>query len=131
MVLERCLTRKPPSTDDLRTLLPMVWWPGCNEEGASREGMEEAMAKFSATLAKVGGRGSEVSRKSPLKGPSSHASFQGLGKGKWPSDVCQLACGPRANLACGPHANLACGPHANLAFQLKCSRDRQQPCQSP
>mmetsp|Transcript_9175 Transcript_9175/g.23221 ORF Transcript_9175/g.23221 Transcript_9175/m.23221 type:complete len:1032 (-) Transcript_9175:342-3437(-) len=56
MVLERCLTRKPPSTDDLRTLLPMVWWPGCNEEGASREGMEEAMAKFSATLAKVESR---------------------------------------------------------------------------
>lgn len=27
-LLERSLTRKPPSNDDLKSLLPCVWWPG-------------------------------------------------------------------------------------------------------
>lgn len=53
-VLERCLTRKPPSAEDLRALLPRVWWPGCGDAGASEAGMHDAMAAFSATLGKVG-----------------------------------------------------------------------------
>lgn len=53
LVLERCLTRKPPSTDDLKALLPTVWWPGNTDEVASKRGMDEAMAQFSRTLAKV------------------------------------------------------------------------------
>lgn len=28
-LLERTLTRKPPSNDDLKALLPVAWWPGC------------------------------------------------------------------------------------------------------
>jgi len=53
LVLERCLTRKPPSSDDLRALLPCVWWPGCQQQGANKARMDAAMDAFSATLAKV------------------------------------------------------------------------------
>ncbi|KAL6749414.1 hypothetical protein V8C86DRAFT_3032013, partial [Haematococcus lacustris] len=52
-LLERALTRKPPSHDDLQTLLPCVWWPGCSKPGSSQAGMEAAVAGFAAALAKV------------------------------------------------------------------------------
>jgi len=45
--------RKPPSTDDLRALMPSVWWPGREEEGVSKGAMDAALAKYSATLVKV------------------------------------------------------------------------------
>ena len=34
-VMEAFMSRKPPSSEDLRDLLPVVWWPGCRDEAGN------------------------------------------------------------------------------------------------
>jgi hypothetical protein len=47
------MTRKPPTNDDLKALLKFVWWPGCEDEEHTKQQMEETMAGFTGTLARV------------------------------------------------------------------------------
>ena len=54
LVLERLLTRKPPSSDDLRNLMPTVWWPGKAKQDGGFECMQAATSGFASTLNKVG-----------------------------------------------------------------------------
>ncbi|KAG2499059.1 hypothetical protein HYH03_003244 [Edaphochlamys debaryana] len=51
--LESFLTRKGPSPDDLRLLLPAVWWRGCSELSGDRERMRGALQALSAATARV------------------------------------------------------------------------------
>ena len=39
-VMESFMARKPPTQEDLRDLLPVVWWPGCRDETASETRMK-------------------------------------------------------------------------------------------
>jgi hypothetical protein len=38
-VMECFMARKPPSSEDLKELLPVIWWPGCKDETASEAKM--------------------------------------------------------------------------------------------
>ncbi len=51
--LEGFLTRKGPSPDDLKQLLPHVWWRGCAEGSPDRELMRGALQALSAAIARV------------------------------------------------------------------------------
>ena len=52
-LLEGFMARKPPSAEDLRGLLPTVWWPGCKEEGGSEGRMRAGLAAFADAKLKV------------------------------------------------------------------------------
>ncbi|KXZ52881.1 hypothetical protein GPECTOR_8g261 [Gonium pectorale] len=52
-VLEGFLTRKGPSPDDLRALLPHVWWRGCSELSGDRERMRAALQALSTAITRV------------------------------------------------------------------------------
>lgn len=53
-MLEAFLTRKSPSPEDLKRLLPAVWWRGCPELTGEREHMRAAMGELSTAMARVG-----------------------------------------------------------------------------
>ncbi|GIL47203.1 hypothetical protein Vafri_4076 [Volvox africanus] len=51
--LEGFLTRKGPSLDDLRQLLPHVWWRGCSELSGDRDRMRGALQALSTAITRV------------------------------------------------------------------------------
>ena len=59
-ILEGYLTRKAPSPDDLKALVPHVWWKGCKDEASSEEGMRAASTGLSSALTKVEERQAEL-----------------------------------------------------------------------
>ncbi|KAG1678277.1 hypothetical protein FOA52_013898 [Chlamydomonas sp. UWO 241] len=53
VMLEAFMARKPPSAEDLKGLLPTVWWPGCKEDAASEGRMRDGLRAFAAAKARV------------------------------------------------------------------------------
>jgi hypothetical protein len=53
LITEGLLTRKAPSGDDLKLLLPHVWWKGNTDETCSEERLKASMSSITSTLAKV------------------------------------------------------------------------------
>ena len=52
-LLERCLVRKQPTTDDLKELLPNVWWKGCKDETMSEDIMRSLVFTLSTAYQKI------------------------------------------------------------------------------
>ncbi|GLC37744.1 hypothetical protein PLESTM_000643800 [Pleodorina starrii] len=52
-MLEGFLTRKGPSPEDLRHLLPHVWWRGCSELSGDRERMRAGLQALSTAITRV------------------------------------------------------------------------------
>ena len=52
-VLEQCLALKQPTTEDLKELLPSVWWKGCKDETMSEESMNSFVSTLSGAYLKV------------------------------------------------------------------------------
>lgn len=51
--LEGCLTRKQPTEEDMKELLPNVWWKGCKDETMSEELMKSLESTLSNAYCKI------------------------------------------------------------------------------
>jgi hypothetical protein len=52
-LMEGFMARKPPSAEDLKGLLPVVWWAGCKEEPSSEGRMRDGLRAFAAAKTRV------------------------------------------------------------------------------
>eukprot|EP00210_Caulerpa_lentillifera_P004213 g4018.t1 len=52
-LMEKCLTRKQPTDEDLKELLPNVWWKGCKYESMTEDIMMSLITTLSNALRKI------------------------------------------------------------------------------
>lgn len=53
LLLERCLTRKRPTGEDLKELLPNVWWKNCKDESMTEDIMMSLITTLSNAFRKI------------------------------------------------------------------------------
>eukprot|EP00798_Chlamydomonas_sp_ICE-L_P017558 gene17558-23882_t len=52
-ITECLMSRKPPGPEDIKGLLPAVWWRGCRDETAAEERMKYALTAFGSAVVHV------------------------------------------------------------------------------